>query len=163
MAVVIMGVTGVGKTTIGKKLANLLNWPYYDADDFHPATNIEKMRQGLALSDEDRLPWLEALNTLIRESLRRGTSTVLACSALRESYRERLKRGNEGVRFVYLCARPEVVQARLSERVGHFMNPGLLTSQFQILEVPSDAIHVNAERSPDEVVQEIIDALGLGG
>jgi len=161
MVIVVMGVTGVGKTTIGKQLANTLGWPFYDADDFHPSTNVEKMRQGMALVDEDRLPWLKALNVLIKESLNRGSSAVLACSALRASYRELLKDGNEGVHFVYLSARSEIVQARLNARVGHFMNPTLLASQFQTLEVPSDAIHVNAERSPDEVVQEIIAALGL--
>ncbi|HET6569087.1 MAG TPA: gluconokinase, partial [Rhodothermales bacterium] len=161
MVVVLMGVTGVGKTTVGKRLANGLGWAFYDADDFHPDTNVEKMHKGIALKDEDRMPWLKALNALIGESLERGESAVLACSALRETYRRMLKEGHDRVVFVYLSASPEVVRERLEHRVGHFMNPDLLASQFETLEAPADAVVVDAEGSPREVVREIREKLGV--
>lgn len=161
MVVIVMGVTGVGKTTVGKRLANRLGWAFYDADDFHPAANVEKMHKGIALVDEDRLPWLEALSALIEECVRRGESAVLACSALRETYRRILKGDHDGVCFVYLSASPEVIRRRLESRVGHFMNPDLLKSQFETLEVPSDAVVINAEPSPGEIVGEIREKLGV--
>lgn len=155
IAVIVMGVTGAGKTTIGRLLAEQTGWPFYDADDFHPAVNVEKMRQGIPLVDDDRLPWLKALHTLISESLQRDASLVVACSALREAYRHVLSEGDGRVRFVHLAASREVIEGRLTARVGHFMNPRLVASQFQTLEVPADALTVDAGATPEEIVSEI--------
>src|SRR5436853_1871764 len=163
-AIILMGVSGSGKTTIGKLLAEALGWPFYDADDFHPPANVERMRQGIALTDEDRKPWLAALARLIAEALAANQSIVLASSALKEAYRKQLKaRGalpaDEPV--VYLRVPPEVAAARLKERHGHFMPASLVPSQFATLEEPADAIVIDATQSPDEIVAQIRQALGL--
>lgn len=163
-AIILMGVSGSGKTTIGKLLAEALGWPFYDADDFHPPANVERMRQGIALTDEDRKPWLAALARLIAEALANDQSIVLACSALKEEYRAQLKpRGanDDVVRFVYLHVPPEVAAARLKDRHGHFMPASLVPSQFAALEEPADAIVIDATQSPDEIVREIRRALAL--
>ena len=129
-----MGVTGCGKTTVGALLANDCGWEFHDADDFHPAESVAKMKSGAPLTDEDRWPWLERLNTLLLESERQGKHLVLACSALKQVYRDRLARGCAAVRFVFLDGDKELIRARLLERRGHYMNPTLLDSQFAILE-----------------------------
>lgn len=156
---VVMGVSGIGKTTIGEQLAGALGWPFYDADFFHPEENVEKMSRGIPLGDADRAPWLEALHDLIARCLREGRSAVLACSALKTSYRRTLAQGLDGVTFVYLAASPVVIQKRLKNRTGHFMDPGLLESQFAALEEPEEALRVEAEGTPEEIVADILERL----
>ena len=156
---VVMGVSGSGKTTVGRLLAETLGWLFYDADDFHPAANVEKMGRGEALVDADRWPWLRALRDLIRRCLEERTSAVLACSALKASYREVLVEGNEAVVFVYLAGTPETIEARLAARRGHFFNPELLASQFAALEEPAGAIVIPVRHDPDAMVEAVLRAL----
>jgi gluconokinase len=160
MVVVLMGVTGSGKTTIGRLLSKELGWKYYDADDFHSPANVEKMRSGIPLNDADRKPWLQTLNHLIRNCLERDESAALACSALKESYRKFLLIG-DSVRLIYLKGDYETIQKRLNDRRGHYMNPTLLNSQFESLEEPEEAFHVDASLSPDEIVKTIKGYLGM--
>lgn len=160
MIIVVMGVSGSGKTTVGRLLAEELGWKYYEADDYHSSANVEKMRSGLPLDDADRKPWLEALRELIRGCLEREESAVLACSALKESYREFLL-VDESVILVYLKGDYEIIQSRLGARRGHFMNPKLLGTQFDALEEPADATHVDVSSSPGEIVKQIRGRLGL--
>src|SRR5882724_505161 len=159
MIVILMGVTGSGKTTVGKLLADELGWEFYDADDFHPASNIEKMKRGIPLDDADRKPWLETLNDLIRNRLERGENGVLACSALKESYRDNLLI-DKNVHLIYLMGDYELIKGRLSNRTGHYMNPKLLDSQFETLEEPEGGFRVDASSSPSEIVTSIRDHLG---
>lgn len=160
MIILLMGVSGVGKTTIGQALAQELGWPFADADDFHPAANVAKMRAGIPLDDADRAPWLQALHDAIVGWIAAGKSVVLACSALKESYRQQLLVGRE-VRLVFLHAGFDLVSQRLEARHGHYMNPGLLRSQFDTLEVPQDAIGVDVSASVPEIVPVIRMALGV--
>lgn len=161
MIVILFGVTGAGKTVIGRALASALGWDFYDADDFHPPANVEKMSAGIPLTDEDRAPWLESLRELIETCNARRESAVLACSALKESYRRRLKVSDE-VRLVYLKGSYELIAARLKERRGHFMRPDLLRSQFDTLEEPGGgALVVDITPSPDEIVGAIRRGLAL--
>jgi len=155
-----MGVTGSGKTTVGKLLSRALNWKYYDADDFHPSANVEKMRGGIPLQDADRKTWLETLRDLIRDCLDRGENAVLACSALKEDYR-RLLLIDESVKLIYLEGDYELIQKRLSRRRRHYMNPGLLDSQFETLEPPKDSIEVNVSSSPSQIARTIRRRLDL--
>lgn len=161
MVIVIMGVTGSGKTTIGKLLAAKLGWRYFDADDFHPAANIKKMSSGQPLTDVDRLPWLQTLRTLVRESLDRNENCVLACSALKRSYREYLLL-DERVKLIYLKGDARVIQARLAQRQGHYMAPALLDSQFDILEEPGAETQVPITSSPEDIVRTIEERLHSG-
>jgi gluconokinase len=154
MIIVLMGVTGSGKTTVGELLARQLSWRFFDGDDFHSAANIQKMSRGTPLSDEDRLPWLNALRETIRATMNRGENAVIACSALRRSYRQRLQISTE-VAFVYLKANASLVRDRLAKRRGHFMNRELVQSQFDSLEEPEAALQINASLSPVEIVQQI--------
>ena len=160
MVIILMGVTGSGKTTIGRLLSKQLGWKYYDADDFHSAANVAKMRSGIPLNDADREPWLEALGRLVRDSLERGENMVLGCSALKESYRDYLLL-DESVRLVYLKGDYETIRQRLDERRDHYMNPKLLDSQFETLEEPADALSVDVSPTPPEIVQTIRQRLGL--
>jgi gluconokinase len=161
MVVIVMGVSGVGKTTIGRGLALALGWRFEDADAFHPAANIQKMAAGLPLTDADRAPWLELLRARISEALQRGERLVMACSALRHAYRERLTVEPAQQRWVYLAASRELIARRMRERPGHFMPPALLDSQLAILEAPEGALVVDATPSPAEVVASIRAGLGL--
>jgi len=156
-----MGVTGCGKTTVGALLAEDCGWSFHDADDFHPAENVAKMKSGAPLDDADRWPWLERLNALIVDSERQGRNLVLACSALKQAYRDRLARGCAAARFVFLDGEPELMRARLAVRRGHYMNPKLLDSQFAILERPEDALRLDAAESPAELVRSIRKALAV--
>jgi gluconokinase len=164
MIVVLMGVMGSGKTTIGTLLAKLMSVPFVDADDHHPATNKAKMKAGQPLNDEDRKPWLETLNDLIQRWHASGTGGVLACSALKESYREILKTGlPEGaVRFVLLEATKEMLTGRLAQRQHEYMNPHLLTSQLETLETPQDALVIINDRTPDEIARDILQQVRSG-
>jgi gluconokinase len=157
--VVVMGVSGVGKTTIGQLLANRLACEFLDADDFHPAANVAKMAAGTPLDDADRWPWLEHLNALLRERAAGGASAVLACSALKHAYRERLCRGVARCRLVYLHANERVLRARLAARTHRYMPASLLDSQLATLEPPADALAVDAAAPPEHCAQVIAAAL----
>jgi gluconokinase len=155
--IIIFGVSGSGKTTIGKLLAQELRWQFIEADDFHPASNIQKMRSGRPLIDEDRWPWLDCLRKQIEQLLAAGESAVLACSALKRAYRDRL-RVSEEIKFVFLRGDYAVVEKQLRSRRRHFMNPDLLQSQFDDLEEPQadeQALTVALGRTPEEIVEEI--------
>ena len=156
-----MGVTGCGKTTVGVLLARELGWAFHDADDYHPAENVAKMKAGTPLGDADRWPWLDRLNALLRDNERESTNVVLACSALKQSYRERLAQGCATLRFVFLDGTPELIRARLAARHGHYMNPALLDSQFATLERPQEALRLDADASPEALVKAIKTQLGL--
>lgn len=154
-----MGVSGAGKTTVGRLLADTLAGTFYDADDFHPPANIAKMRGGQPLDDTDRAAWLDALRTLIIEQQDRRTWAVLACSALKESYRRQLAI-SESVCWVYLKGEAALLQARLAQRTDHFMPPSLLTSQLATLEEPTAALVLDIADTPAMLVEKIIAALG---
>jgi gluconokinase len=158
MIVVLMGVTGSGKTTIGTLLAERTGAVFADADDYHPPANKQKMAEGHALNDDDREPWLEELNRLMRGWFREGKSGVLACSALKEKYRTTLKMGlPEGaVTFVLLDGSKDMIAGRLASRTHEYMNPKLLDSQLATLERPEDALRVVNDRAPEEIVSEIL-------
>jgi gluconokinase len=160
LIVVVMGVSGSGKTTIGKRLAARIGCEFADADDFHSADNKAKMRSGTPLNDEDRLPWLQELNKVISAHSLTKTSLVLACSALKQTYRSILaKDAGADVVFVYLKVDFQTLQKRLARRRHKFMNPKLLGSQFETLEEPDDAITVDSTQTVSETVQDIMDAL----
>ncbi|MCP3136236.1 gluconokinase [Pyxidicoccus xibeiensis] len=161
MVVIVMGVSGAGKTTVGRALAEALGWRFVDADDLHPKANVEKMAAGVPLTDEDRWPWLAAIRQVMADALARGEDLVLANSALKKAYRDRLAVDPERVRFVYLDAPREVLAHRLSQRQGHFMPPSLLDSQLATLEPPLHALIVDVTPPPPEVVKAIRRGLGL--
>ena len=162
MIVIIMGVTGVGKTTIGELLAARTGWSFYDADDFHSPANVEKMRSGIPLTDDDRWPWLDRLNSLLREAEAKGESAILACSALKQRYRDRLQHGLKDVRWVYLSGEFDLISARLKARKGHYMNPALLQSQFEALEPPADALCIDIDARPEVLAERVAKGLGVG-
>jgi gluconokinase len=153
--IVVMGVAGAGKTTVGRSLAAALAYEFKDADDFHPAANVEKMRRGHQLDDADREPWLEAMAQAIDGWLRDGAGVVLACSALKQRYRERLLRDPSRMRVVYLRVSPELARQRAHVRVGHFMPSGLVDSQFAALEEPTDAIVIDGGEEVAAIVAAI--------
>ena len=157
MIVVVFGVSGAGKTTIGKLLAEELGWRFLEADDFHSRANIEKMRSGSPLADEDRWPWLERLREQITRSLAAKENAVLACSALKRAYLERL-RVSDDVKFVFLRGDYGLIENQLRHRRGHFMNPALLQSQFADLEEPAsdeNVLAIELGQTPQELVKEI--------
>lgn len=153
---IIMGVSGCGKTSVGKSLAEYLGWDFYDADDFHPPENVAKMANGIPLDDSDRAPWLAALNELISASLQADRPGVLACSALKERYRQQLMNGNAGVQFVYLKGSYDLIWSRMIARKDHYMQPHMLQSQFATLEEPTNALTIDIALSVADMVQEII-------
>jgi gluconokinase len=154
MFILIMGVTGCGKTTIGKLLAVRLGWPFYDADDFHSAENVRKMASGIPLTDEDRRPWLHKLHQLISDHNDRAANGILACSALKNAYRTILTAGGD-VDVVYLKAYPDLIRTRLDARSGHYMSKLLIESQFRDLEEPADGIVVDAASPPEQIVAAV--------
>jgi gluconokinase len=160
LIVVVMGVTGAGKTTVGSLLAAQLGWEFADADTFHPAANVEKMSRGITLTDADRAPWLGAMHAAIVKWISEGRSVVLACSALKRSYREQLHVGPD-VRFVYLRGSYELVARRLKQRHGHFATETILADQFATLEEPEDAIVAEVRNAPEEIVKEVRLRLGV--
>ncbi|WP_345772244.1 gluconokinase [Pseudomonas sp. KSR10] len=159
--VIIMGVAGSGKTTIGEKLAARLGCGFSDADEFHSEANKRKMASGIALDDEDRRPWLQAMRDAIETRHEQGHDWVFACSALKRSYRQLLSGGHEGVVWVYLDGSQALLLERLRRRSGHFFDPSLLCSQLQALEKPSEeeAIRVDITHSPEQIVETIIERL----
>ncbi len=158
MIVVVMGVSGVGKSTVGSELAAKLNCEFLDADDYHSAENKAKMHAGIPLTDADRLPWLQTLNRLLQEHERQQQSAVLACSALKDSYRDLLETGIH-IKWVYLKGSPEVIRERLQERHGHFAGETLLTSQLATLEEPANAIVVNADQPWEGIMKQLLPEL----
>jgi gluconokinase len=160
MIVIVMGVVGAGKTTVGRLLAEQLGWEFADADDFHPPANVEKIRHGIPLHDDDRRPWLERLRAAITSWIAEGGNVVLACSALKRSYRQELDAGPE-VRFVYLKGTADLIAERLRARAGHFAGEQILASQFADLEEPECAATVEISSTPRAMVAEIRQKLGL--
>jgi len=154
--VIIMGVSGCGKSVVGKVLAQKLGWDFFDADDFHPPSNIKKMANGIPLMDEDRLPWLNTLHYLISTALKENHPGVLACSALKEKYRQILLAGSTDVQVVYLKGSYDFIWSRMSTRMDHYMQPAMLRSQFDILEEPSDALTIDIDQSIEEIVDLIL-------
>ncbi len=153
--IVVMGVAGSGKTTIGRQLATDLGWPFFEADDFHSAANRRKMSRGIPLDDDDRAPWLTALRTQIDVCLATGRNAVLVCSALKEKYRQTLMKGTRGVLLVHLSGDLATIQARIARRKGHFMKAGMLQGQFEILEPPANALVLDVRNSPAAIIAEI--------
>jgi gluconokinase len=164
MIVIAMGVTGSGKTTVGTVLARQLGWEFADADDFHPEVNVEKMRRGTPLNDDDRKPWLESLRAAITNWIASEKNVVLACSALKRKYRAELAAGPE-VRFVYLKGSADLITQRLRARHGHFAGDQILASQFADLEEPKanskDTITVDINQPAPQIAAEVRAKLGL--
>ena len=160
MIVIVMGVVGAGKTTIGQMLAGELNWEFFDADDFHPPSNVERIRQGIPLTDGDRAPWLASLREAITEWISEHRNVVLACSALKRSYRDELSVSPD-VKFVYLKGSAALIAERLRSRRGHFANDQILASQFADLEEPDAAMTVGISATPAEIVDKIRKQLGF--
>lgn len=155
LVILVMGVSGSGKTTVGRALADSLGWSFADADDFHPPANLKKMAAGHPLDDADRAPWLAALRAHIDDFLRRGENTVVTCSALKAAYRAQLVADPARVRLVYLHGSRELLRSRLVQRRGHFMPAGLLDSQLATLEPPADALSLDVAPPPAELVKKI--------
>ncbi len=156
-----MGVSGSGKTTVGKLLAASLNWDFVDADDFHPAANIEKMSRGIPLDDADRMPWLRQIQSAIGDWLQAKKNAVLACSALKATYRDLLCGDRVQMKLVYLKGDFELISQRLQQRSNHYMKANLLSSQLAALEEPQNAIVIDASQPPEAIVQQIIDRLEI--
>ena len=157
-----MGAAGAGKSTIGAALAAALGWPFIDADDFHTAVDIERMRRGIGLTDDERVPWLARVRQAMLDELAKGQSAVVACSALKRRYREVLTEGVAGARFVHLQADEALLKQRLATRRGHFAGPALATTQLRDLETPEcEAVVMDASRAPQVIVAEIRRALDL--
>lgn len=158
--VLVTGVAGSGKTTIGTRLAQRLGWPYFEGDDFHPPANRERMARGLPLDDSDRAPWLAALRECMDEVRAAGGRAVFSCSALREAHRERLVGGCDDVLLVHLAGDYDTIHERAMQRQGHFFDPALVASQFETLEPPRDALVIDVRDTPDAIVDRIVRALG---
>src|SRR6185369_3097783 len=154
---IVMGVSGSGKTEVGRSLANQLGWDFYDADDFHPPENVAKMANGIPLDDSDRAPWLASLHDLIASSLEQKKPGVLACSALKERYRQQLLQQDQDVGLVYLKGSYDLIWSRMSARADHYMKADMLKSQFDALEEPQNALTIEITRSVDQIVGEIME------
>ena len=164
--IVVMGVSGAGKSTVGTLLAERLGWPFEDGDAFHPPQNVEKMRAGTPLTDEDRWPWLAAIAARIARARAEGAGVVIACSALKRAYRDVLRDGQADVRFLHLTGEPAVIMARQAARQGHYMPASLVASQFAALEPPeteADVIDLDVEPDPPAILAKAIAALRRRG
>ncbi|MGD2075003.1 MAG: gluconokinase [Gammaproteobacteria bacterium] len=161
MIVIVIGVAGSGKTTLGRALAQALDWEFVEGDDFHLPRNVEKMRRGEPLNDADRAPWLAELHGYIAALDRQGRDAVVACSALKQRYREILSAAIRDVRFVYLCGAVALIRARLQSRKAHFMRAELLDSQIATLEPPERAVRVDIDMPTDQQVAAVLRGLGL--
>jgi gluconokinase len=161
MIVVVMGVSGSGKTTVGTMLAAALKWRFYEGDDLHSAANRNKMTRGIPLTDADRLPWLRRIRRLIERCLADRVDAVIACSALKQSYRELIVANAKQVPVVYLKGSPKLINARLGKRKGHFMPSALLPTQFEALEEPRTAITIDASGTPAQIVEAIRKRLAI--
>lgn len=163
MIVIIMGVAGSGKTTVGVAMAREMGWDFVDSDLLHPATNVSRMRSGQALDDDARAPWLDTIRRLIEGLLDQGRSSIVACSALKKRYREAINPDSDRVRFVYLKSAKDVFESRLQKRKGHFFPPDLLSSQFEALEEPAEdeAVIVDADQPVDQIVRIVRHELNL--
>ena len=159
--ILLMGVAGSGKTTVGRLLAAELNWPYFEADDFHSAANKEKMGRSIPLTDDDRAPWLAAIRVRIDECISAGQSAVFTCSALKEKYRKVLKGNTSAITLVYLSGDPATIQARVNQREAHYMKANMVQSQFAALEVPADALTLDIRQAPKDLVAKIRAACGV--
>lgn len=159
MVIIVMGVSGSGKSTIGSQLARRLGWDFHDGDSFHPPENVAKMKQGQPLNDEDRQPWLQAIQQFMRKTEAQGGHAVVACSALRDSYRSRLLQDEPWVAFVWLDGSRELLEERMRGRTDHFMPVSLLESQLNTLEPPQKALRVDISSPPEEVVETIYNTL----
>jgi gluconokinase len=159
--IILMGVSGSGKTTVGRLLAERLGWPFYDGDDFHPKSNIDKMSQGLPLNDRDRRPWLMAIHDLLVGLTARKGRAILACSALKQDYRDLIVNGMGGIKWVYLRGEYPILEERLKRRQGHHFKAALLGSQFEILEEPEDALVVQVDTPAESIVERIRGELQL--
>ena len=151
-----MGVSGSGKTTLGQALAQKLGWDFFDADDFHPPENIAKMTAGIPLSDSDRVPWLTSLHEILLSTLEANRHPVLACSALKEKYRAQLLDDVDGIEIIYLKGNYELIWSRMSTRVGHYMKPEMLKSQFNALEESKDAFALDVSMSLEDMIDKIV-------
>jgi gluconokinase len=160
MVILVMGVTGAGKTTVGKLLAQQLDWQFLDADDFHPPENIEKMKHGIPLTDADREPWLAAIHKVLLDYAAKNQNVVLACSALKQKYREKLAAGLD-LRICYLKGSFEEISSHIEHRTGHFAGEAILAGQFADLEEPDDALVLNTSAAPEENISEALTKLHL--
>ena len=161
LIIYVMGVSGSGKTTIGKKLSRKITIPFFDADDFHTVTNKEKMEAGFPLTDDDRAEWLLSINELAKRQMK-SKGAIIACSALKEKYRTALSHGITVPLFwIFLQGNYELIKKRMDARTDHYMPPALLTSQFETLEIPQQSISVDISQSPDKIVEEIISQIRL--
>jgi len=161
MIILVTGVAGSGKTTLGRQLAETLGWEFLEGDWLHPPKNIEKMRSGIPLSDRDREPWLALLDRAIRAGLKEGRETVVACSLLKEAYRRYLISDHREVRLVFLTGEPEIIRSRMKNRPDHFMPAALLDSQFADLEEPEDAVIVDISLSCEDAVAKVLKSFEL--
>lgn len=158
-AIILMGVSGSGKSSIGQALSARLGWSFYEGDNFHSPQSVEKMSRGIPLSDEDRFPWLETLSKLIYEKNESGENIILACSALKRAYRQHLRLGNENLIFIHLDGDYDLVWSRMQTRGSHYMKPAMLQSQFDTLEVPQHAVRIKIDQPVEAIIESIINAL----
>jgi gluconokinase len=153
-----MGVSGSGKTTVAKAVSNKFGWKYYEGDEYHPAENVEKMKNWIPLNDEDRLPWLLSLRKVVEEAISKRENIVISCSALKEAYRKILKVSEE-VKFIYLKGSYDLIRKRMEERIPHFFKPEMLKSQFDVLEEPQQAIEIDISKSSESIIGDVIDKI----